>query len=60
MLSYFMLQHQFPTSGWFQCVLSQFYIGLWALWDYYIWEETHTTYTTYNVGVVGGDICANL
>ncbi len=41
----------FPTRGRFQCVLGQFYIGLWALWDNYIWEERHTTYTTYKVDV---------
>lgn len=34
----------FPTRGWFQCVLGQCYIGLWAFWDNYIWEERHTTH----------------
>lgn len=50
MLSSVVLPHHrllFPTRGRFQCVLSQFYIGLWALWDNYIWEEKHKTYTTY-------------
>lgn len=68
MLSYVMLWHSFirtrglpfPTGGRFQCVLSQFYIGLWALWDNYIWKERHTTYTTYNVGMIECDICAKL
>lgn len=33
---------RFHTRGGFECVLSQFYIGLWALWDNYIWEEKHS------------------
>lgn len=56
MLSFLMLLHHgplFPTRGRFQCLLSQFYIGLWALWDNYIWEKQtyniHSLYLEYDL-----------